>query len=225
MVDVIALDPVLKLRRCDPELRNSTRGGPTTRYGRGQRVFSDAGYWHVKIEMVINSPARSRAYRALAAHLRAGGAVDLPICAGYRPEGADESVSWVKIGANAALRATELELDVEGVTVAAGDYYTVNNSLYLVRKVLASPAIDPTLSPWVRDSPWNDTRLWTDGEDPTASYTVSVLPPIREAMLNGWTVEARNPRLRCELADISDGDLSLNLLRFGTATLTLRETL
>lgn len=225
MVDLIDWDPALKFVRCDPELRNSTRGGPTARYGRGQRVFSDAGYWHVKLEIPVNNEARARAYRALAAHLRAGGAVDLPICPGYRPEGSGESVSSVTVGANAALRATQLELDVEGVTVAAGDYYTVNNSLYLVRKVLASPAIDPTLSPWVRDSPWNDTRLWTDGEDSTASYTVSVLPPLREAMLDGWVVEVRNPRLRCELADISDGDLSLNLLRFGTATLTLREVL
>lgn len=225
MVDVMAWNAALKMTRCDPELRNATRGGPATRYGLAQRVFSDAGYWHVRIEVPVNSEARSRAYRALAAHLRAGGAVDLPICAGYRPEGASETASWVKIGANAALRATELELDVEGVTVAAGDYYTVNNSLYLVRKVLASPAIDPTLSPWVRDSPWNDTRLWTDGEDPTASYTVSILPPLRAAMLDGQSVEARNPRLRCELADISDGELSLTLLRFGTANLTLREYL
>ncbi|WP_156410532.1 hypothetical protein [Bosea sp. Root381] len=50
------------------------------------------------------------------------------------------------------------------------------------------------------------------------------MPPLRSAVSGGAIADFKNLRLRCVLQDLGDGDLSLDLGRFGNPSLTLVES-
>ena len=217
---------VLKARIWDPHLRNLAASGGTSSTGRTQRVFGDAGLWEIKVSNIaVNTRERAAAYRALLARLRTGEDILLPVRDLYSAVGSNLSDASVTLTANAALRATQVGLTTTGVDIDPGYHFTIGGRLHLVTEVVSGPSEPPLLNQVVTDSPWSDDVPWVDAASGASAYTVKILPPLRAALTAGSPARFRNLSVRCVLKDVADGDLDLDLGRFGTPSLTFIESL
>lgn len=216
----------LKARIWDPHLRNLAASGGTTPTGRTQRVFGDAGLWEIRVsDIVVRDRQQAAAYRALIARLRTGEDILLPVREFYGPVGGRLANASVALTANTPLRATEVALTVAGVDVVEGAHFTVGDRLHLVTRVVSGPSAPPLLNQLVSDSPWSDDVPWVDAVAGASIYTVKILPPVRFDLSAGEPVRFRDLLVRCVLKDVADGDLDLDLGRFGRPSLTFIESL
>jgi hypothetical protein len=218
---------VLAMSQCDPNIRNLTASGGRGRFGREQRVFADAGFWEVAIKIPIFKPEKARAYRGMMARLRQGEEIDVAICdrnksRGAKTEATDGDVTFASA---AALRATEVVLRVTGVEIDAGTYFCTGPYLHMVTEVVSNGATSVFPNPLHDGEIWDDNLPWSDSDPTARNVTVKIMPPMRFAAASGTGARFSNLYMRGELADVNDGDLSLDLGRFGTATLTIREAL
>lgn len=221
----IEWNPTLRARASEPVLRNLSVSGGRSPTGREQRVVGDAGFWIVPMRsIVVNTREKAAAYRAMVARLRQGEDILLPICDLYAPRGARSSAAAISLTSNAALRATQVDLTCVEVDIRAGHYFTIADRLYLITKVISGPASPPFLNAVATDTPLRDDEPWTDATAGSASYVVNITPPLRSAAAAGQSVSFHNLALRCVLQDLNDGDLDLDLGRFGTPSLTFIES-
>ncbi len=217
---------VLKARIWDPHLRNLAAAGGMTPTGRTQRVFSDAGLWEIKISnIVVRNRQHAAAFRALIARLRAGEDILLPVRDCYPPIGNRISNAAASFVGGAALRATQVTLNIAGVAVEAGHHLSVGDRLHLVTEVVSGPSMPPLLNQLVSRSPWSSSVPWSNAVAGSADYALKILPPLRAAQGSGVAARFRDLRLRCVLKDTADGDLDLDLGRFGAPSLTFIESL
>ncbi len=222
---IAAWPAVLKPRNCSPpELRNAARGGGQSFTGVEQRVFSDAGRWEITYEVPVSTRAQQLAWRAMVARLRSGEDILLTIFDKFRPAGVPGGAWGAAVSTDAALRATTVHLVTVNVRVEAGVHFSIGQRLYRVVSVVAqTPAT--SISDWLTsDSPWSDSGVWVDdASSGGAAYEVKILPPLRAEADSGTAVEFEDLVCLCTLADASGGDLSLDLGRFATPSITFAE--
>lgn len=214
----------LKMLRCSPNLRNAAAGGGRNIFGGEQAVISDAGVWEIKVECLVNSLASSTAYRALIARLRQKEDILLTIMNRFPPHGAWMDASSAELAADAALRATQISVDVTGIDVQAGAWLTIDNALYTVTSVVSGPGSPPLINPVANDTQFFD-EPWVDAADAEATYALKILPPLRNAAASGTVVALRDLVVRCVLKDLDDGDLDMEGGRTGRPSLTFIESL
>lgn len=215
---------VLKARVRDAHPRNGFRSGGRSLSGIEQRVLSDASYWEVAVAGIkISRAEEALAYRAMIARLRDGEAMTMRLCDAYRPLGSGAIGAAVTVSANAALRATQVALNVTGADLKAGHYFSIGERLHQVKEVVSGPAAPPFLNQVATDSPWDDRIPWSDAVAGTSAYTVKIVPPLRAAAPAGAAASLSDLVLRCVLRDAADGDLELDLGRLGSPSLTLVE--
>ncbi len=218
--------PQLCARGWNPHLRNQSAAGGTSPSGRTQRVYSDAGFWEVVVSGIrIRNRDEAAAYRALLARLRTGEDILLPIRDLYQPDGSRLQNASVQLAANAPFRSTQIGLLVSGVDVAEGHHVTMGDRAYLITQVVSGPTTPPLLNQLVSDSAWSDALPWTDAVSGASAYTVKILPPLRADLVAGEPGRFRDLLVRCVLKDPADGDLDLDLGRFGNPSLTFIESL
>ncbi|WP_341989752.1 hypothetical protein [Azorhizobium sp. AG788] len=222
---IAAWPAVLKPRNCSPpELRNAARGGGQSFTGVEQRVFSDAGRWEITYEVPVSTRAQQLAWRAMVARLRAGEDILLTIFDKFRPAGVPQGSWGAGVSSDAALRATTLHLVTANVKVEAGVHFSIGPRLYRVMDVVSQTAAT-SISDWfTTGAPWSDAGIWVDDAGSgLAAYEVKILPPLRAAAPSGTTANFRDLVCLCTLADMSSGDLSLDLGKFGTPSITFAE--
>lgn len=218
---------VLEARSWNANLRNMMASGGRSSTGRDQRVFSDAGFWEISISGIrIRNREEATAFRAMVARLRAGEDILVPLPDMYAPLGSRTNGAAAYLDADAPLRATEIRLTATGAEITAGSYFSMGDRLYLVTDVVSGPATPLLLNQIATDSKWSDSLPWSDAVAGTIGYqSVRALPPLRSAYAAGTDVRLRDLLVRCVLKDPSDGDLDLDLGRFGTPSLNFIETL
>lgn len=225
---VIPWPEVLIPRRCDPELRNFTKGGPPTAMGRQQRVFADAGYWQITLsEFSVATTERVLAWRKLIARLRAGGEVDVVV---FDAHSANPGVGLFSatLTAGVALRATSITVLVNFGEAGEGHYLSLDGRYLHVITEVVSKTEAQSIPQWLTtDDPWNDAGgAWFDDDTQGGDIlTANVLPPLRAAKASGSPVAFDGLRLRCVLDEMNSGDLSLDVGMFGFPTLVLRESI
>ena len=222
----ITWNQVLQPRRCNANLRNFAKSGGRTLSGREPRSVSDAGYWLVAMgEIAVTSIEEARAYRALIARLRQGEEVLVPVFDVYTPRGAASSAAAITVAANTPLRATQVPLTATEVDIQAGHHFTIGDRLHLVTEVVSGPVAPPFLNPVATDTAFMDDEPWTDVVAGSSAYVAKILPPLRAAVAGGQAVSFQNLMVRCVLQDLADGDLDLDLGRFGTPSITFIESI
>lgn len=221
----VAWPSILKARSCNVHLRNSVRSGGRSLIGTEQRQFSDAGRIEVSYSgIVVNTREKAAAYRSMIARLRAGEDILLSICDVYRPVGHRSPDAAVTFAADAALRATQLSLLSTGVDIEPGHHLTVGDRLHVVAQIVSGPGAPPLLNQVATDAPWSDEQPWADAVDGVAAYLVKVLPPLRAGYAAGTALDFGTLTLRAVIKDPDDGDLDLDLGRFGSPNLTFVES-
>jgi hypothetical protein len=102
--------------------------------------------------------------------------------------------------------------------------FSVGQRLYRINNILSTGAslsiVDIILS---EEKEWSDSAAWVEDGSGGALYTVSVLPPLRASISAGASVEFNDLVCLCVLADVSDGELSLDLGMFATPTISFKE--
>lgn len=221
----ITWNPVLRARAGEPVLRNLATTGGRSSTGREQRVIGDAGFWVVPMRsIVVNTRDKAAAYRSMVARLRQGEDILVPVCDLYTPRGARSSAAAVTMTADAALRSTQIGLTCVEVDIQAGHHFTIGDRLHLVTEIVSGPVSPPFLNAVATDTPFRDDEPWTDAVTGSSAYVVKITPPLRAAATAGQSASFRDLRLRCVLQDLGDGDLDLDLGRFGTPSLTFIES-
>lgn len=214
---------VLIPRRCDPALRNFTAGGARTKTGRQQRVFADSGFWVVSYDdFPIYSPIHTRAWNAMIARLRQGEQITARIFDHSTVDGGANVDASATLAGSHALRATQATIKATGIVIVPGAYFCVGSRLHIVTEVVSgSGAL--VHNPISDSGPWNDSLPWVDETPEEVIYVVKFLPPFRASYSDEAVVRFRNLTLTAELESMADGDLSLDVGRWGTASITLRE--
>ncbi len=101
----------------------------------------------------------------------------------------------------------------------------MGDRLHLVTRIIAGPVVAPFVNPVATDAAWTDRQPWSDAVTASASYSVAILPPLRADLTGGEPVRFRDLLVRCVAKDLSEGDLDLDLGRFGRPNLTFIESL
>lgn len=214
---------VLHYRSISPELTGVTVTGGRSMSGIEQRTLRHPGYWRIRVDgIVINTADRARAYRALVARLRAGETVDVPIADPYRADRSTEPSRSAKVATLAAAGATSLILSIVGYDVDQGNYASISGRLHLITDITSGTG-DGLFNQLVTDFPWDDSIPWVDEPVAITTTTASILPPLRAAAAVDAAVEFARPVVTCRLASPDSGDVTLDMLRFGVASLDLVE--
>lgn len=207
----------------DPELRNGVKGGPPTRSGRRQRVFSDAGFWEYTPEIPIKSAEQARAWRALRARLRQGEEVNVRVYDRNGPPGFYGSTAAVTVTGLHAARSTSLTLNVVGIELQDGTYFSIGDRLYEIVDVTTGGGApsNPFSTPGAR---WDDARVGYAGTvGASEATTVQIVPPLRAAAANATALSFSDLMFKAVLADPGGGDTPLDRGRYGVASATFRE--
>lgn len=221
----IAWPDALKITKCDPHLRSMSRSGGRSVSGRQQRVYADAGFWEVTYELPINRPERARAYEAMKALLETGQEILARIVRRNQPRGAYGEEVTASLTSTVAPRDTQISITVTGAEIDAGTYIGIGvNRAHVITEVVSGGPAE-FFNHVASDNKWDDGIPWSDAGPDAKTYVINVLPPIRAGFGAGTVVKFKDITMRGVLADMSDGDLSLDLGRFGTVTLTIQETI
>lgn len=219
-----AWDAALKPQSVSVELRGFARSGGRSLSGVEQTVFSDAGRWEVSFGAVpVHRPEQVRAWRATLARLRAGDVVVLKVPNLSNGRDAYGAAASVTLGANAALRATQLTLHSAALRLGIGQDFSFGDRLYRITQVVSETAADSIWQIIRSDLPWSSTAVWSADDTPVNAYVVKVLPPLRAAVAAGTAARFKDLTLTCKLAEMASGDLSLDLLRFGSPSIAFVE--
>ena len=221
---ILVWPEVLVPRQCHVEIRNAARSGGVALNGQEQRVFSGAARWEITLaEIPIHTRQQVDAYRALIGRLRNGEDINVKVFDVWRPAnfGGDTGA----LTADAALRATALQLDGVGIDVNAGSHFSLGDR-YLHRIIEETGEVSAwvgVLASILGEDVWSDEAVWVD--DPNISLGIKITPPLRTAMTSGAVVQFNDLVCRCVLKDVDDGDLDLAMGRIGFATLTFVESI
>lgn len=212
----------IKMRKCSPNLRGMTLSGGRALSGVEQVVAGAAGFWEVTYsEIAVYDQDTARKYRALLARLRSGELIELPI---HDPYMTPATVT-ATVAADAANRATTIQLAVLGVEPTAGMFFSISTRLYQITEVTVSPADGVAFVPWNDGQIWEDDGVWNDdGLHTSQTFTVKFQPPLRAAATSGATVDFSNLRVLSRIKSAADGDIDYDIGRFATPTLVFVET-
>lgn len=217
---------VLTVRDRSAHLRNQSASGGRSSTGRDQRVFSDAGYWVIRMNEIIIKDRRTHdAYLAMVARLAQGEEIDVPVPTVYPPVNSLASTSDVIFAQAAALRATTVTLNSSGVSLEPGQLIEVGRRVHRITEITSTPAVIPYENQVANDSPWMDEQPWTDTVSQDADYTLKILPPLRGAVAVNTTVDLTNPTVRCILDDPNEGAVSIGASGIAFPSLTFRESI
>lgn len=212
--------------RCNPNLRNFSASGGRTFTGREQRVFSDAGFWIIDMQRIAVTERRRRyAYDVLLSKLRQGESVIVPIFDQYAAVGVSSPGSSATMSANAALRETTIGITVSGIDVQPGVRFSIGARLHLITDILSGPDVPPLENQAALDSPWSDETPWVDAVSQSAAYSVKIIPPLRADTPSGTALNFATPALICVPLNIQDGDLDLDIGRYGFPSMTFVESI
>lgn len=216
---------VLKARSVMTELRGFSRSGGRSLSGIEQRVFSDAGRWEIRFDGVpIRRHEQVRAWHLSISRLRAGENVIVTVPTLSNGSLAAQAVAVV--GANAAARATQVTLHVRDMRALAGQDFSIGNRLYRIVDIVSQTPPDSIAKRIGTDDQWSDAATWIDDDAGAGTFEVAVvriLPPLRSAIAEGDPARFRDLTCTCVLSEMSEGDLALDLLRFGTPSITFIE--
>jgi hypothetical protein len=220
-------DEVLRPTNVAFDLDSRSLAGPASVSGATQVVASEAGIWKATYgNIVVKSRRAVLAHRAIAALLEGRlGSILVPLCRGYGPSSgavltADEealfaqvphsddalfdddtgyvgSLTDVVLAADAAVRATTLMVTVNYAAddIQPGMHFSLGERLYRVRTFDA------------------DTG------------TMTIRPPLREAVTAGDVLNFDDPVCRMRLANDDGLDLELALRRFSSPSVQFIEDL
>lgn len=214
---------MLRARSMNAHLRNSASSGGRSASGRQQTVFSDAGFWEVEISgIVVNSRETAWAYDAMIARLRTGETMVVTLCTPYRaPVDPSKPVTVVEA---ASLRATALNVEGLSADLTAGQRFSIGNRLYQLTQIDSEVALNAGIVTSISGPDvWDDGEVWRD--EMSWASQLKILPPLRGTANVGAICIFRTLKVIVGLKDMADGDLSLDLGRFGKPSLTLIETI
>jgi hypothetical protein len=191
--------------------------------GVGQDIASDAGVWIASYEQIsIRNADQVRAWDALAVMLEGRlNPVTIRVCrpqarprlAGFasltapvpHSDGAffSDGAGYVSrvyaadVAADAALRATTLQLSkIAAFALEVPNAFSIGEKYYRISKVVAQTATTATVTIW---------------------------PPLREAVTNGTPLNFDSPVMRARLATANEMRLTLDLNRFAAPTVNFIE--
>lgn len=217
-------DEILRPTNVSFDLDSRSLAGPASVSGATQVVASDAGIWKATLgSVIVKSRQAVILHRALAALLEGRlGSILIPLCRAYQPstdeaetagdyeqvphsDGAfhsDDSgyvispIIDVVAAANAAVRATTLLVTVNYAgEIQPGQHFSIGERLYRIR------SYDSTTG------------------------TMTIRPPLREAVTAGGRLEFDDPVCKMRLANDDGMDLELALRKFGTPSIQFVEDL
>jgi len=120
--------------------------------------------------------------------------------------------------------STSIQIEASGIEIEPGIHFSIGQRLYRINQVTAETASDSLVDIVLSDDKtWADAALWVEGGTGGSTYTVKFLPPLRAAASAGAEVDFTNLVCLCVPAELTDGDLSLDLGKFATASITFRE--
>lgn len=206
----------------DAHLEPRPVGGTPALSGGRQWVQSDAGCWSIQYEAIPVTGDGILMYRALSAQLNGPATpILVPVFEGLRAPwassdhdgetlhdddtefsddtGYDQPVIDVTAAA-AVLRATALTVTLNlSATLSAGMFFSLGERLYLIA------ALDSQID-----------------AGPPEVWRISIMPPLREAISDGTSLNFETPACRCVLAQSGGMPLSLDLVR-GEPSVTFTE--
>jgi hypothetical protein len=220
-------DEVLRPQNVSFDLDSRSLAGPASVSGATQVISSDAGLWKATLgEIIVKSRQAVLAHRAIAALLEGRlGSILIPLCRGYGPSSgavltADEealfaeiphsddaffdddtgyvgSLTDVVLAADAAVRATTLMVTVNYAAddIQPGQHFSIGERLYRIR------TFDATTG------------------------TMTIRPPLREAVTASDVLNFDDPCCRMRLLQDDGLDLELSLRRFSSPSVQFIEDL
>jgi hypothetical protein len=213
----ITFDQNLDAARMDLHVRNASKDGGRSSTGRSQTVVSDAGFWALTIAGIpVYTDELAWAYDAMISRLRMGEEMVVGLPLPYRA-----THTGVTLTANAAARATTLNLSGTQGTLAAGQPFSSGNYLYKITQVVSQTLDLGTVGAITGGQVWSNSKVWRN--TPGFVAQVKIFPPLRAAILSGASITFTDLKITVKLVDMSSGDLALDIGRNGTADLTLVE--
>jgi hypothetical protein len=221
------MSPLLVPSKCDVEPRNAVRSGGRSILGNEQRVMGDAGFLTARFEIPIFTPEKARAFRAMKTRLRMGEEIDVRVWDNNKPLGIWESteVNPVALFGTHPLRSTQITMSAVATVIDEGTLFSIGSRLHIVTLVVSGGGSTTFRNPFWNGESWNDDEPWSDADPSARNVVVNIFPPLRSSVTGGTSIQMANLTMRGVLADLSEGDLSLdNAGRNGSATLTIQES-
>lgn len=159
------------------------------------------------------------------ARLRAGEEMIARIMERSDPLGVRSLESEAELKNAAALRDTELDLYVTGINVRPGAFIGIANHAYVITDVVDAPENPRFFNPISGDGPWIDDLPWSDVEPTQQSWTVKILPPLRNDYDAGAAVKFTGITMVGVIEDPAQGDTDLDLIRRGNVSVTIIESI
>lgn len=222
----VAWPDILKPRSISHEIRNAARSGGPGLEGGEQRVSSPGSIrWQIRYEgIAVNDRAKALAWWSLIDRLRTGEEVVATIYNMWRADGATGPEPLASAAGAHAAGAVEMTIAASRLTLEPGVMFSVGARLYRISRIVSEVAslslVDIILSD---DRVWSDSAAWTEDGSGGALYTVRLMPPLRQSVADGASLDFVNLKCLCVIDDTASGDLSLDLGKFGSPALALRE--
>lgn len=210
-----------------PELRGLTKSGGRSNTGDEQRSFFGPGRWEIRYEVPIHTREKVLAWRPMVDRLRAGESILLKIFDVHRARIADPGNASFTVAAVVGAGATSLQVEGQGIAIEPGVHFSIGSRLYRINRISVADTTDDFEGSLAQillsdDLRWSDTALWPDDAG-APRQQLHFLPPLRSAAAAGAALDFANLVCLCVPADPNDGDLSLDLGRFATPSITFRE--
>jgi len=210
-----------------PNLSAGWREGGPARSGQAQRVIGDLGPWRVTVEgIVARGPEQIALAQAMLTRLKSGETIAAPVCERAPLPGARAAVG--ALTADAALRATQLSLALDGAALRVGALLGIAGRVHRVVEIVSQSAPPAWRDKLAHDEPWEDASPWGDAPLPglpLGAAVVRILPGLRAAAAAGTAVALRDLTLICRLADAEAGDMPAPKGRSAQFDLSLVESL
>lgn len=206
------------------ELRGFSVSGGRSNTGDEQRAFFSAGRWEFRYDIPVRTREKVLAARAMMDRLRTGEDVLLKVFDLQRAEGALGADPNAAVVSSVSAGATSMQIEASGLDPEPGVHFSIGQRLYRINRVTAETPSDSLVDIILSDDKlWVDSAVWVEDGSGGSTYSVNFLPPLRATASAGAAVDFTDLVCLCGLAEMSDGDLSLDLGKFGTLSIAFRE--
>lgn len=222
----IAWPDILKPRTISHEIRNAAKSGGQGLEGGEQRVFSPgAARWVITYDQIaVYDRPRALAWWAMVDRLRSGEEVVATVYNLWRATGATGPEPAATADGAYAAGVVEMDISASGLTLEPGVMFSIGERLYRISRIVDEVAslslVDIILS---EGRVWSDSAEWLEDGTGGTLYSVRFLPPLRQSVADGATIDFTDLKCLCVLDDLASGNLSLDLGKFGSPSLALRE--
>lgn len=209
------------------DLDSRSLAGPASVSGSSQVIASNAGLWKATLgNVVVKSRAAVLTHRAIAALLEGRlGSILIPLCRAYGPSSgavlsADQEALFNQVPHSDDALFDDSTGYVGSLTsVTAASNAAVGATTLMVTVTYASEAIQPGEHFSIGE------RLYRVRTFDAGTGTMTIRPPLREAVTAGDVLDFDDPVCRMRLMQDDGMDLELALRRFGTPTIQFVEDL